>query len=398
MAFFNRFPYTNFHELNLDWILERIKEIAGETLVKMVNGISADSSGNISLSGADIPGIIRTVNNQSGDSDGNVNVGTVKMVNNILPSSTGNVNVGTVRYVCGISPSSNGNVPLGVDDIPGAIKTVNNTYPTNGNVDVGTVKSVNNSLPDLNGNVNLPSVSGVTSVNGVGADAQGNIQLAPYDIGAVSTNNVKYNIYKSLSDIGLTPGNVSMSDAYSTLPINSILICASSEFESASKPVSGSGTIVIVKNINNGYITFIGNSKELGVYKQYANNNTPDGVWLLDIGEAVVLLDNNTGITNGTLAQSIANFKRLKIYTGTADRGIMSSVEVYNNNDANVIVCPAHPVAGTNAIYFNVLQVIINGTALTTNHNNNVTVQASGTFVQTSAGGMAVFRIEGYYN
>ncbi len=205
MAFFNRFPYTNFHELNLDWILERLKELGGTALVKTVNNVNADSDGNISLTGADIPGVIRTVNNQSGDSDGNVNVGTVTMVNNTLPSSTGNVNVGTVRTVNGVTPESNGNVSLLADDIPNIVKTVNNTYPTNGNVDVGTVRSVNNSLPDLNGNVNLPSVSGVTSVNGIGADAQGNVELTPSDIGALPDTT-------TASDIGALPDTTTPSD------------------------------------------------------------------------------------------------------------------------------------------------------------------------------------------
>ena len=39
------------------------------------------------------------------------------------------------------------------------------------------VFTVNNTMPDDNGNVNLPGVSGVTSVNGIGADGQGNIEL-----------------------------------------------------------------------------------------------------------------------------------------------------------------------------------------------------------------------------
>jgi len=55
--------------------------------------------------------------------------------------------------------------------------TVNDIKPTGGNVNVGTVKSVNGSTPDASGNVNLPAVSGVTSVDGVGADSQGNVQL-----------------------------------------------------------------------------------------------------------------------------------------------------------------------------------------------------------------------------
>lgn len=50
------------------------------------------------------------------------------------------------------------------------------------------VYKVNNTEPDADGNVNLAGVSGVTSVNGIGADGAGNIQLTPADLGAIPTS------------------------------------------------------------------------------------------------------------------------------------------------------------------------------------------------------------------
>ena len=50
------------------------------------------------------------------------------------------------------------------------------------------VFKVNNTLPDQDGNVNLAGVSGVTSVNGIGADGAGNIQLTAADLGALPDN------------------------------------------------------------------------------------------------------------------------------------------------------------------------------------------------------------------
>lgn len=47
------------------------------------------------------------------------------------------------------------------------------------------VLSVNNTKPDDNGNVNLPQVSGVTSVCGVGADGNGNVAIDADDVGGV---------------------------------------------------------------------------------------------------------------------------------------------------------------------------------------------------------------------
>lgn len=37
MGMFEQFPYTNFHELNLDWIIEQIKNVL-ESAVISVNG------------------------------------------------------------------------------------------------------------------------------------------------------------------------------------------------------------------------------------------------------------------------------------------------------------------------------------------------------------------------
>lgn len=40
MALFPQFPYSNLHELNLDWLIEQIKQIEGQGVVLSVNGLS----------------------------------------------------------------------------------------------------------------------------------------------------------------------------------------------------------------------------------------------------------------------------------------------------------------------------------------------------------------------
>ena len=48
MGFFNNFPYTNFHELNSDWIVQFVKELSEkyprdfEELVKKIAKLSSD--------------------------------------------------------------------------------------------------------------------------------------------------------------------------------------------------------------------------------------------------------------------------------------------------------------------------------------------------------------------
>lgn len=92
---FNLFPYSNFHALNMDWIIDRIKIV------------------------------VNSVNGKFPDDDGNVNVGTVRMINNTLPDEDGSINLPTVAgvsSVCGIGADGSGNVALTASNV-GAISS-----------------------------------------------------------------------------------------------------------------------------------------------------------------------------------------------------------------------------------------------------------------------------------
>ena len=201
---FNNFPYTNFHNLNLDWIVKTVKLLFNKSVFS-INGVEPDAEGNVTITGAEL-GAVSSVNGKT-PVDGAVtlvpsDIGAVALgqgvtkVNGFSPNSAGEVLAGTVRSINGISPASlptPGNVVLNASDVgalPSTIdpvETVNGISPdVNGNVNVGTVKSVNGSTPDAQGNVNLPTVAGVTSVNNIGADEQGNVQLTASDVGALA--------------------------------------------------------------------------------------------------------------------------------------------------------------------------------------------------------------------
>lgn len=246
--FSHGFPYTNFHDLNLDWIIKTVKILFNKSVFS-INNIEPDDDGNVTITGAEL-GAIGTVNNIA-PVDGNVtltasDVGAVAQgvgvtkVNGFGPDSSGNVLSGTVRSINGISPASlptPGNVVLNASDVgalPSTIdpvETVNGISPdAQGNVNVGTVKSVNGSTPDAQGNVNLPTVAGVTSVNGIGPDAQGNVQIA---VGAVNTvNNIaptNGNVALTASDVGamssdVTSGNGVLSSGWTAGSTNWIKI------------------------------------------------------------------------------------------------------------------------------------------------------------------------------
>ena len=118
----------------------------------------------------------------------NLNENTVLSVNNVKPVN-GNVTIdassfeGFVSGVNGKKPDAGGEVTLTAEDVGAVpdttvvVSSVNGIAPTEGNVNVGTVKTVNGSAPDESGNVNLPQVSGVTSVDGIGAGEGGDVKL-----------------------------------------------------------------------------------------------------------------------------------------------------------------------------------------------------------------------------
>lgn len=154
----------------------------------------------------------------------NLNENTVFTVNNVKPVD-GNVTIdassfeGFVSGVNGKKPDAGGEVTLTAADVGAVpdskviVSSVNGIEPTEGNVNVGTVKSVNGSMPDESGNVNLPQVSGVTSVDGVGADSNGNVPLnAVKTVNGIAPadGNVNVGTVKSVNGIMPTNGNVNV--------------------------------------------------------------------------------------------------------------------------------------------------------------------------------------------
>ena len=47
---FNLFPYTNFHDINMDWIIKSLKTLWTKS-VFTVNNTAPDAEGNVNLAG-----------------------------------------------------------------------------------------------------------------------------------------------------------------------------------------------------------------------------------------------------------------------------------------------------------------------------------------------------------
>ena len=87
--------------VNIDEIVDKVVE----KLADRIPGAEVDNDGNITINGASIEGVVRSVNNILPDKNGNVNVGG---------GGTGN---GTVTSVNGINPDSSGNVIVPIPEV-----------------------------------------------------------------------------------------------------------------------------------------------------------------------------------------------------------------------------------------------------------------------------------------
>ena len=89
---FNLFPFTNFHDLNLDWIIKSIKTLYSK-VVFTVNNTMPDENGNVNL--PTVAGV-SSVNGIGADGNGNVEVPAVYKINNITPDNNRNINIKTL--------------------------------------------------------------------------------------------------------------------------------------------------------------------------------------------------------------------------------------------------------------------------------------------------------------
>ena len=91
--------------------------------------------------------------------------------------------------------------------------------------------------------------------------------------------NIKYQIYNSVTDLGLTSGSATIAGAYSAMAIPSILICPAGDFTDVPHVY---GTVEIVKvGVSRGYIRFWGKGSDSGEYRMYlSSDNLPTGTWV----------------------------------------------------------------------------------------------------------------------
>lgn len=105
--------------------------------------------------------------------------------------------------------------------------------------------------------------------------------IAPDDDGDVST------VVGSVTDIGLTSGSATISDAYTALASKQVLICPATDFAVGELPLVGGnrlndGSIEIVKGDGtDGWIEFHGRLSTVGDYRMFFDSSdVPTGAWV----------------------------------------------------------------------------------------------------------------------
>ena len=281
--------------------------------VSTVSGIQADGAGNvpqvISGNGAPTTATVGQVNQLYydltnsiiyyclGESGGTyVWQGAGVTVDSALSGSSENPvqnKVITGRVGTGSLPNSNTNLTDAVHYVNGRIPTAASQTPltdtTNGAVGTGTNFARNDHRHPLNVPTSGTPADLGTASQGTAAtySRSDHVHAMPSaaDVGALTSDDVNYKIYNSVTDIGLTSGSATIAGAWTAMPDASILICTASDFSQSETPTSGNylGTIEITKlDVNRSFIQAFGKTDSAADYRMFCDAATgaPTGTWV----------------------------------------------------------------------------------------------------------------------
>mgnify|MGYP007115355691 CR=1 FL=1 len=328
MPLYENFPYTNFHELNLDWLVERVQALEAAfpegTIGIPKGGTGADNAAqareNLGISADNIPmteGSTSTLAQEISRLEDNINslAGDIKyrifrVVTDLgLTSGTATLSSCWAAMSIGdilIAPPSEF-APGQVPENSGSVVIVRNagtsgslrfygtrTYeqPFSNNYPSGTWHTLLNDtdvIPVSQGgtgaataaearqNLGIDFSGTVLSVANVGADTAGNVPLTAADL------DVKIKLYTSITDpdIGLPSGST-ITAVWNAMPANSRVVFPRSEV--SDPPEDSAGVIDICKtgpNSNLGWILYHAQQESVGDYQMYLTSaGVPSGTWV----------------------------------------------------------------------------------------------------------------------
>lgn len=349
MGLFNNFPYTNFHELNLDWLIKKVKELEAsfpQGLIGIPKGGTGannaqDAKRNLEIYATDVymdSGELETIShaiNQLGlaliqignDFDANIKYKIYRSVASI-GLTPGAVSLGTLwqnmsvneimiappsEFAASVCPESSGSlICIRNGGTSGSVRFYgNHSYEMefSGNYPTGTWKQIytdGDIVPITNGgtgadnaadaltNLGINFSGEVLSVAGVGADPTGNVPLQGSDI------DINFKSYKSIIDLGLPSGS-SVTAIWNAMPTYSIVDCPSTEC--SNPPTGATGVIHIVKLSATGYVEFKDKDGTSGNAVMFLNSsNVPTGTWISGDGLPPVVTRTLTVASSQSIA------------------------------------------------------------------------------------------------
>lgn len=192
-------------------------------------------------------------------------------------------------------------------------------------------------------------------------------------------------------------GSATISGEYAALSDNQTLICSAAAFASAQMPsVSGTyqtdGVVEIHKGVSNAsWIEYHGKAH----FFMPVVSGSPSGVWE-GVNGAVVLYDNTTGTTSETLSQSIANFVRVKVTWGSADRAYLQTDEAYTHGASEFIMPVVFGNTGGTNFVMTSMRIVFNGTGVSRDRNYTTTFTSGN--VSYASSSAKIYRVEAFYN
>lgn len=345
MPLYENFPYTNFHELNLDWLVERVQALEAafpEGTIGIVKGGTGATTAegareNLGIIAPNIPiaeGSTSTIDQELARLEDNINSFAADIKYRIfrvvtdlgltsgtatLPSCWAAMSIGDIliappsEFAPGQIPENSGSVVLVRDaGTSGSLRFYGDrTYeqPFTNNYPSGTWHTLLNEtdvIPVSQGgtgastaaearqNLGIDFSGTVLSVANVGADTAGNVPLTAADL------DVKIKLYTSITDpdIGLPSGST-VTAVWNALPTNCRVVFPRSEV--SNPPEDSAGVIDICKtgpNSNLGWILYHAQQESVGDYQMYlTSSGVPSDTWVKPGSRiAVTTLYNQTPV------------------------------------------------------------------------------------------------------
>lgn len=354
MPLYENFPYTNFHELNLDWLVEKVASLEAAfpegTIGIPKGGTGADNAAqareNLGIIAPNIPvaeGSTSTLDQEISRLEDNINslAGDIKyrifrVVTDLgltsgtatLSSCWAAMSIGDIliappsEFASGQVPENSGSVVLVRDaGTSGSLRfygartyeqEFQNNYPTGiwhtilNDTDIIPVNKGGTgaaTAAEARQNLGIDFSGTVLSVANVGADTAGNVPLTAADL------DVKMKLYTSITDpdIGLPSGSTVIA-VWNALPANTRIVFPRSEV--SNPPEDSAGVIDICKtgpNSNLGWILYHAQQESVGDYQMYLTSaGVPSGTWKKLGGTEYIDFTSQCTFPKGTPANCFA--------------------------------------------------------------------------------------------